>query len=244
MRSFATGGYSVIRSTDKTPVVLIFDHGPIGYLSIAAHGHADALAVWLSVGNQPVIVDAGTYLYHSNRALRDTFRKTAVHNTLMLDGAPSSRPSGPFNWAKKANARLVASESVPVTRLVAEHDGYASQYGVRHRRTVEFDGVRRFKILDELLGARTEKDVTISFLLDPTCKSEIDSDRLAVLISRNGHPIARLVSDGPMKARIARGDEKLGLGWLSPSFGVRVPTDQILFEGKLNTPSKIDIELL
>jgi len=244
MRSFTAGGYSVIRSMAKTPAVLILDHGPIGYLSIAAHGHADALSVWLSADSQPIIVDAGTYLYHSNRNLRDIFRKTAVHNTLMLDGASSSEPSGPFNWTKKANAHLVRSETFPVSRVVGEHDGYAARYGVRHQRTVEFDGGRRFIILDELLGAQTEKNVTISFLLDPTCQSEIDRARLAVLISRNGHPIARLVSKGPMTARIVRGDETLGLGWVSPSFGVRVPTDQIIFEGRLNTPSKIEIELL
>lgn len=243
MRSFTTGGYSVIRSTDKTPVVLIFDHGPIGYLSIAAHGHADTLAVWLSVRNQPVIVDAGTYLYHSSRALRDTFRETAVHNTLTLDGVASSRPSGPFNWARKANSRLIASGSSPVSRIVAEHDGYASQYGVRHRRTVEFDGVSCFTLIDELLGAPTEKTVAVSFLLDPTCQSALEPDRMGVLITRNYNSIARLVSAGPLKARIVRGDEKSGLGWVSPSFGMRVPADQILFEGKLKNSSTIRIEV-
>ena len=53
LRLFPEGGYSVIRSKGESPAVLIFDHGPVGYLSIAAHGHADTLAVWLSVGNQP-----------------------------------------------------------------------------------------------------------------------------------------------------------------------------------------------
>ena len=64
-------------------------------------------------GNTPLFVDAGTYLYHSDRRLRDAFRKTAVHNTLTIDGAPSSQPSGPFNWRKKANSRLIASETAP-----------------------------------------------------------------------------------------------------------------------------------
>ena len=65
----------MIRGKGKAPAVLTFDHGPVGYLSIAAHGHADTLAVWLSIGDQPVFVDAGTYLYHSSRALRDAFRE-------------------------------------------------------------------------------------------------------------------------------------------------------------------------
>ena len=243
LRSFPKGGYSVIRGTDKTPVVLIFDHGPVGYLSIAAHGHADTLAVWLSIGNQPVFVDAGTYLYHSSRDLRDTFRDTAVHNTLVLDGMASSRPAGPFNWASKANARLITLESTPILRVVAEHDGYFSQYGVMHRRAIEFDGTSRFTITDELLGSLEDRRVTVSFLLDPACQAALESDG-SVLIVGNRCSIVRLASAGPLEARIIRGDEKSRLGWVSPSFGVRVPTDQILFEGTLTKPSRITINLL
>ena len=145
----------MIRGKGKAPAVLIFDHGPVGYLSIAAHGHADTLAVWLSIGDQPVFVDAGTYLYHSDRAMRDAFRSTAVHNTLTLGGVASSRPSGPFNWATKANARCVVVEDGPIARLVAEHDGYFARFGLRHRRTIEFDGTSQIAITDELLGVST-----------------------------------------------------------------------------------------
>jgi Heparinase II/III-like protein/Heparinase II/III N-terminus len=243
MRSFLTGGYSVLRSMGKTPAVLTIDHGPIGYLAIAAHGHADALAIWLSVGNQPIIVDAGTYLYHSNRILRDTFRQTAVHNTLILDDVSSSRPSGPFNWATKANSRLIASAHNPSSRIVAEHDGYALKYGVIHRRTVEYDGVACFTIVDEFLGATTEETVAVSFLLDPTCQSALEPDGMGVVVTRNAISIARLANAGELKARIVRGDDKLGLGWVSPSFGIRVPADQILFEGTLRRSSTIQIEI-
>jgi hypothetical protein len=244
MRSFTSGGFSVIRSSHKDPVVLTFDHGPIGYLSIAAHGHADTLSIWLSVGSQPVIVDAGTYLYHSNRALRDLFRDTTVHNTLSLDGTGSSRPSGPFNWASKANARLISSENAPIARVVAEHDGYVAEYGVRHRRTVEFDDVSRFTIVDELLDVPTDRSVTVSFLLDPSCQSTVEPDRSGILITHNNSEYIQIASAGPLRARVVRGDEATGLGWLSPSFGVRIPTDQILFEGHLHKPSTITISVL
>ena len=112
LRSFPAGGYTVIRGKGEAPAVLTFDHGPVGYLSIAAHGHADTLSVWLSIGSQPVFVDAGTYRYHSRKALRDAYRDTAVHNTLTLRGASSSRPSGPFNWATKAKGRCIVNGEV------------------------------------------------------------------------------------------------------------------------------------
>jgi uncharacterized heparinase superfamily protein len=244
VRSFPSGGYSVIRGGHKHSIVFTLDHGPIGYLSIAAHGHADTLSIWLSVANHPVIVDAGTYLYHSNRELRDLLRHTAVHNTLSLDGIGSSRASGPFNWASKANARLISSESTPDVRLVAEHDGYVEQYGATHRRTVEFDGALRFTIIDELLGAAADRGVTVSFLLDPACQSTIEPDRSGVLIARNNRQLIRIASAGPLVARVVRGDQTTGLGWFSPAFGVRTPTDQILFEGFLCKPSTITVSVL
>jgi uncharacterized heparinase superfamily protein len=243
LRSFPTGGYSVIRGKGKTPAVLIFDHGPVGYLSIAAHGHADTLAVWLSIGDKPVFVDAGTYLYHSSRSLRDAFRSTVVHNTLTLGGFDSSRPSGLFNWATKANARCLGVHSGPVARIVAEQDGYYSRLGLQHRRTVEFDGASRIAITDELLGASHGREGTVSFLLHPECVATLERDG-GVSIAVNGEPLARLASDGPMKAEIIRGDADSNLGWVAPSFGVRVPTNQILFKGSLEKPSTITVRLL
>ena len=243
LRSFPTGGYSVIRGKGEAPAVLTFDHGPVGYLSIAAHGHADTLAVWLSIGSQPIFVDAGTYRYHSTRALRDAFRETAVHNTLTLGGLPSSRRAGPFNWAAKARARCIALEDGPIARVVAEHDGYVARFGLRHRRTVDFDGASRFSITDELLGISEDREVSVSFLLHPACKATFERDG-TLLIAVAGRPLVRLANTGPLMADIIRGDANSNLGWISPSFGVRVPTDQIVFKGTLDGPSTIVVNLL
>lgn len=56
---FRRGGYSVIRDFRWH---VIFDHGPLGYLAIAAHGHADALSVCIALDSKPLLVDPGTSL--------------------------------------------------------------------------------------------------------------------------------------------------------------------------------------
>ena len=61
--------------------------------------------------------------------------------------------------------RAVWVDYGPIARVVAEHDGYVSRFGLRHRRTVEFDGTSRIAITDELLGASHCREVTVSFLL-------------------------------------------------------------------------------
>ena len=168
---------------------------------------------------------------------------TAVHNTLTLGGFASSRPSGLFNWATKANARCLGVDDGPIARVVAEHDGYVARFGLRHRRTVEFDGTSRIAITDELLGASHGREVTVSFLLDPACEATFERDG-SVRIAVNGHPLARLASAGPLKAEIIRGDADSNLGWVAPSFGVRVPANQILFKGTLEKPSTITVNLI
>ena len=233
----------MFRGTGEAPAILTFDHGPLGYLSIAAHGHADSLAVWLSAGSQPIFVDAGTYRYHSRKALRDGLRDTAVHNTLTLRGFASSRPSGLFNWATKAVARCIASEGAPLARVTAEHDGYLAQFGLKHRRTVAFDGKSRITISDELIGASEDREAAISFLLDPSCTARIEPDG-SLLIAAQGRPLARLTSTGPLAPEIVRGDATSTLGWVSPSFSVRVPADQIILKGNLNRPSVVTVTLL
>ncbi len=131
VRIFREGGLSVIRNARWR---LIFDHGPLGYLAIAAHGHADALSLSASLDGEPLLVDPGTYCY-AGGAERDWFRGTPAHNTLNIGGENQSRISGPFNWSQKARCRLDGAHEDALWRIAASHDGYQRRFGVRHQRT-------------------------------------------------------------------------------------------------------------
>jgi hypothetical protein len=49
---FPKGGYTAVREWSGGEETLwVMDHGPVGYLSIAAHGHADALSLWFPMMN-------------------------------------------------------------------------------------------------------------------------------------------------------------------------------------------------
>jgi uncharacterized heparinase superfamily protein len=243
MKTWTEGGYTILRGANENPFVLTVDHGPLGYLSIAAHGHADALSFWLTLGDQPIIVDAGTYLYHSAPLWRDRFRGSLLHNTLAIRGQSSSKPAGPFNWTTKASARLVSANSDPHPRIVAEHDGYLVRFGVRHRRTIEILEGRTVTIVDELVGGSREKPATVAFLIDPACHAVSDAQAKSVIVSLPRGETLRFISHGPLTPRIVRGDAASGLGWIAPTFGARIPTDQILFEGRFQSSSTITVHL-
>jgi len=130
-RVLPESGYLVSRAPDGSH--LIFDAGPHGFLN-GGHAHSDALAVVLTVGGEPLLVDPGTATYTMDTDARDRFRSSRMHNTLILDGQDHATPSGPFHWATRADARfLVARTGAEIDFAVGTHDAY----GVgRHMRAV------------------------------------------------------------------------------------------------------------
>lgn len=100
------GGYTFLRSKDRR-ILIGIDHGDLGFRSIAAHGHADALSFQIFFDGKPVFVDSGTYNYHYTSKERDYYRSTVAHNTVMADGKEQSEMLGPFIWGKRAKTKLV-----------------------------------------------------------------------------------------------------------------------------------------
>ena len=228
LMTFAQGGYSVVRETRANrSAILVFDHGPLGYLSIAAHGHADALAFTLTLDDRPILIDGGTYLYHSGGSWRDWFRGTRAHNTLALGEADQSVISGPFNWSHKARAGLDQREDGPDWRLRASHDGYLARFGVRHERTIAA-APRGYDIVDRLIGPPRGEQPSVAFLVAPDC--DVAPCEGGVLVSAEGRPILGIgVTVGALT--VERGGERRG--WVSPRFGHRVPTSVVRWQGVL-----------
>jgi hypothetical protein len=241
---FADGGCSVDRRRIAgRDCLLTFDHGPLGYLSIAAHGHADALAVTLDVDGRPMLADPGTYLYHSGGDWRDWFRSTRAHNTLCLGGADQSRMAGPFNWSTKARARLDDAGAGPAGRWVASHDGYVGSFGVRHERSVTptDDG---YLINDRLSGADPLRQAEVVFQIGLGFDALRDGSAF-VLHDAGGDAVARLEFLSPGELSCRRGGDIGSGGWVSPRFGVREPAWRIVWAGMVpETGAAVRIRLL
>ncbi len=141
-KCYKTGGNTFMRDcSDK--VLIGIDHAELGFGSIAAHGHADALSVQMMVDGKAILADPGTYIYHCNLPMRNEFRKTINHNTVaFLDDCgmaiDQSQMLGAFLWGKRAHCTLENWKTAPShDTLTASHDGYAP---FRHKRTVELIG--------------------------------------------------------------------------------------------------------
>jgi hypothetical protein len=222
---FLDAGLSIVRAETEGGRQLWarFDHGPLGYLSTAAHGHADALSVELRIDGTPILIDPGTYCYHGEPEWRNYFRGTSAHNTVTLGNRDQSDIAGPFLWSRHANARLVRLDR---HLIVAEHDGYESTLGVTHRRTIGLDR-GRLTIVDEFDGAgAAEIPAEVHF----HCGAGIEVSRSEVgaelrWTEPGGGPLAAAMTLEPdLDWTIQRGEIDPISGWWSPDFGSKHPT--------------------
>lgn len=238
LTSFPDGGYTVWRSGSAAEEILwVLDHAPLGMGHLAAHAHADALAVFLHVGGRPILVDAGTYLYHSGGNWRDHFRRTAEHNTVTVEGEDSSLMAGPFSWRRghRADGRLVgASASGDDWLMEAEHGGYAKRFGVIHRRTLEGVGPCTFQLTDRLEGATRPVAIRWSLLLAPGLEVVRTSDGWTV--HADGFNVLRLTV--PPEWRAAMKEEPASY---SPAFGQMEKVCRLALDGELGGGSAIRI---
>jgi len=220
---YPTGGYATLKSVPTYS--LLMDVAPLGLGSIAAHGHADALSVMISVDGKPFVIDPGTYAYHEDPLWRDYFRGTAAHNTIMLNGRHQSQMLGAFLWGKRATARLIEANLQSETpEIVAEHDGYAP---VIHKRTIRAFS-DKIEVMDQLQGSTEAVSLQAHWHFHPDWKAELADDRTVRLTSgdRNIDLQVEATAVGHLQIlRAQEGDDPAG--WYSSGFGQKQPSDTL-----------------
>ena len=233
-RQFPEGGYWLLgdRFEDPCEVRVVADAGPLGYLSIAAHGHADALSFWLSVAGQEMLIDPGTFAYHTQKAWRDYFRGTSAHNTLRVDGLDQSVSGGNFLWLKHARARCIDWQSAKDRDYwVAEHDGYRRLPDpVTHRRVIEFDKQAGRILVTDAIDCFRQHDVELFWHFAENC--EVSQTEGVVLARKEGVKLSISFPPG-FELRLVSGQENPPLGWVSRGFDEKVACVTAVLSGRV-----------
>jgi hypothetical protein len=239
-REFPVAGYYVLGHELDTPreLRIVADAGRLGYLSIAAHGHADALSFTLSAGGEELLIDPGTFAYHTQKQWRDYFRGTSAHNTVRIDGQDQSIGAGNFLWLAHAPVRVLEFVSTAqFDRLVAEHDGYRRLADpVTHRRELLFDRTTSaVTVVDELFCSASHA-VEMFWHFAEGC--DVALDRTRVTACKGNAQLSMVVPQG-MRCELVRGREDAPLGWVSRRFDQRVPTATLLVEGDIRGNARL-----
>lgn len=219
LTTFAAGGHSVFRQRfDHLDLEVLFDHAPLGFGSIAAHGHADALHCSVFFGGSPLIADPGTYAYHGDTTLRNYFRSSAAHNAPVIRGEDSSLMTGDFNWSARERAvASLSSASATAERsfVVASHDGYRRRFGSDVARRVELSASGSVILTDSVTGATRDFSVRFTFPAAVT----IDSVGEHVYLLRGYGMLFKLELSGASESEVT--PAPTSSAWYSPRFGSR-----------------------
>ncbi len=250
---FEDAGITLLRAVgDAGEIWCRCDAGPHGFLTTAAHGHADALSIEVRHDGVDIFADPGTYCYHDEPEWRSYFRSTRAHNTLELDQRDQSRSGGPFLWTQVAQTDLLELQfgaGGEIDVWSAAHDGYETlDSPARHFRSVQLDREHRRLIVVDRVETQGTHAVALRFHLGPTVLAEIDGSRARLRWPRRGHErgcecAATLWLPDALTWTAHRGEEDPILGWYAPSFGVKVPSITLVGSGRSDGPLELRSEL-
>ena len=224
------------------------DGGPHGFLSIAAHAHADALSLEVRHDGVDILADPGTYCYHGEPEWREWFRSTAAHNTVEIGGVSQAESGGPFLWNTHARTATLTCDvgEQPVQTWSAEHDGYLRlKTPTTHRRSVTLDSPgRRLTVVDTFDASRGGSSCGCRGTSARTSRS-IWTERTPPFLAGRTGAAGRGCCCFPTELTwtFHRAEVDPVAGWYSPRFGARVPATSLVGRGMASSSTRLVTEL-
>jgi uncharacterized heparinase superfamily protein len=218
--------------------ILQFDAAPPPLAKPARAGCASTLAFELSHAGHRLIVNCGGAAAAGGlipARLDQALRASAAHSTLVLDDTNSTavlingRIGSGVSEVEIDRRTLAGDRGTGATRLEASHDGYASRYGLNHRRILILrDDGTELRGEDLLVptkgkGARGKVAFAIRFHLGP---------HIEVGISPDGQGVGLALPDGSYwQFRAGGGDLVVEDSLWADAQGRPVATRQIVIQG-------------
>ncbi|MBN8655009.1 MAG: alginate lyase family protein [Anaerolineae bacterium] len=184
-RTFPQGGHYILRdrwTPDSDAAFFRSGSFGLGGEGHCAHAHCDLLSIALWVKGEPLLVDSGTYVYHG--PLRDYFRLSAAHNTVLIDGTEQATPKPNFNWNQISNA---SCQTWSVDRVT----GILSASGLEFSRTVDHSQFGAWLVEDAVVG-KGEHTLEWSFNFAPELDVELNEKDHTLFVEKRGQLLATL----------------------------------------------------
>ncbi len=232
-RLLKESGLAVIRGmTGDKEFVFVGNATPLGMPPLYAHGHLDALSFTFSFAGLELLVDPGTYLYHSGGKWRRYFRSTVAHNTIRINETDMTEQVADFMFGRSyAITEHSLSWNHGEVIWQAGHDAYLNgAVPVSHVRRVVFKREGgEFAIID-YLDARGAYPLEQYFHFHPECL--VTAAGSTVTIER-GNIKMEMSCDRRLRLEIFKGSKTPILGWYSPTFNRLVESCSLVCKGEV-----------
>ena len=211
VQSLADSGYYIFRAAEHS---LILDGGPACPDHLPAHAHCDLLSFELSVGGQRIFTNSGTNQYEAG-PWRDTFRGTAAHNTVQVNGEEQSAIWSSFRVGRRARvleAAIHELDSGPYFR--GRYIGFNGNR-IEHTRELFLLPGPCWLFMDTVRNRKRPERLTATSRLHTHPGSHLSDEEPRVRIQGDSVG-ADLIPIGVERPRVET-------GWFSPDFGIREP---------------------
>jgi len=143
------------------------------------HDHCDKGSLVLQVGGVPVLIDAGTYCYTPDVEARFSFRRTASHNVVMIDGLEQAdvRPESVFSPLEGIEPGISFRDDPDGPTWVMAHNGYCRCQNIgRVSRTVRC--LRRKVEIEEEVEGKGTHVIDLLWHLHPDIRLQVGDKSL------------------------------------------------------------------
>jgi uncharacterized heparinase superfamily protein len=234
-KAFPQGGFYIMRHDD---LYMIIDCVFADPKAPSGHKHNSRLSFELFACDKSFIIDPGTYIYTADKEMRNLFRSTRYHNTIVVDGEEQNRFEEDALFAMGRDATVKVNRWVIAENydfLDAEHNGY-SRLNVVHRRLIYFNKVEQYWVIRDMLtgegGYKHKFDLYFHFAPMALKKAK---DELVISIETGNETganiaIAPLETDG-LKLAIEN-------GWVSYSYGQKVEAPIVKYSKTAEVPTE------
>jgi Heparinase II/III-like protein/Heparinase II/III N-terminus len=220
-------GVAIARSREA---VAVFCAMPNGLGGKGSHTHCDKLSVMFRLGDEEVFCDSGSRGYTRSAEIRNLYRSTKAHNTLVVDGAdqniipPDDRSLFQCGNEAAVSAIEVSGGGEETMWLRASHRGYA-RFGIEHQRTVHLDATALL-LIDELSGTG-EHMLDLRFLLGPEWQISSQTNAgqaVSCVIDGSRHLTLRCEAESPLTLRVLPAEISREYGSYLPASCIQIQT--------------------
>lgn len=129
---FSVGGYYLLQNKN---IYCLIKCGELSVKGQGGHSHNDQLSFELNILGEDFIVDTGTGVYTADKNIRNLFRSTKMHNTVMVDNIEQNDfdEDNLFSMSEQTFSKCLKFSD---SEFEGKHQGYLNKVGVIHNRKI------------------------------------------------------------------------------------------------------------
>ncbi|WP_372948105.1 heparinase II/III family protein [Mariniphaga sp.] len=214
---------------NQKEIQLHFNVGSLGFLPANDEGHVDALAIALSIGENPFLINPGQEFYQKENSWKKYFTGTLANNTIRVNLKDQAEWIKPFTWMNQFKTTILGKKADnKVVKVKAQHDGYKN-LGVNHLREIIFEKSKNLIWINDTIECRKSgfNFIEIPFHFHPKTFVK-QNNSINYQVSDENDNLLNLIIDKKLKTQMVKGQIiPQILGWHSESLDKKEPCTTI-----------------